>query len=395
MLINARMRFLFGFCGCLEKRLRLGGDGGGGKEEGGGESSDLFFELRILQVATNFFSELNQLGHGGFGPVYKGLMPNGQEVAVKKLSLNSRQGLREFTNEVKLLLKIQHKNLVTLLGCCAEGPEKMLVYEYLPNKSLDYFLFDKNKSPLLDWSKRFQIVTGVARGLLYLHEEAPERIIHRDIKASNILLDEQLNPKISDFGLARLFPGEDTHVNTFRISGTHGYMAPEYAIHGYLSVKTDVFSFGVLVLEIVSGRKNHAKELGGEKADLLNYAWTLFQARKTLELVDPSLAKYIPDEAAMCIQLGLLCCQASVQDRPDMNSVHLMLSSDSFTLAKPGKPGIQGRKGQWNTTATSAAFSNTNPGSTNTATTRVSGGSSFVEEFSRNSISYSSMDEGR
>ncbi|KAF5934165.1 hypothetical protein HYC85_030336 [Camellia sinensis] len=385
MLINDCMRFLFGFCGCLEKRLRLGGDGGGGEEEGGGESSDLFFELRTLQVATNFFSELNQLGHGGFGPVYKGLMPNGQEVAVKKLSLNSRQGLREFTNEVKLLLKIQHKNLVTLLGCCAEGPEKMLVYEYLPNKSLDYFLFDKTKSPLLDWSKRFQIVTGIARGLLYLHEEAPERIIHRDIKP--------LNPKISDFGLARLFPGEDTHVNTFRISGTHGYMAPEYAIHGYLSVKTDVFSFGVLVLEIVSGRKNHAKELGGEKADLLNYTWTLFQARKTLELVDPSLAKYIPDEAAMCIQLGLLCCQASVQDRPDMNSVHLMLSSDSFTLAKPGKPGLLGRKGQWNTTTTSAAFSNTNPGSTNTATTRVSGGSSFVEEFSRNSISYSSMDE--
>ncbi|XP_028123624.1 cysteine-rich receptor-like protein kinase 25 [Camellia sinensis] len=271
MLINAWMRFLFGFCGCLEKRLRLGGDDGGGEEEGGGESSDLFFELRTLQVATNFFSELNQLGHGGFGPVYKGLMPNGQEVAVKKLSLNSRQGLREFTNEVKLLLKIQHKNLVTLLGCCADGPEKMLVYEYLPNKSLDYFLFDKTKSPSLDWSKRFQIVTGIARGLLYLHEEAPERIIHRDIKASNILLDEQLNPKISDFGLARLFPGEDTHVNTFRISGTHGYMAPEYAIHGYLSVKTDVFSFGVLVLEIVSGRKNHAKELGGEKADLLNY----------------------------------------------------------------------------------------------------------------------------
>ncbi|KAL7178705.1 hypothetical protein ACSBR1_042124 [Camellia fascicularis] len=393
MLINARMRFLFGFCGCLEKRLRLGGDGGGGKEEGGGESSDLFFELRTLQVATNFFSELNQLGHGGFGPVYKGLMPNGQEVAVKKLSLNSRQGLREFTNEVRLLLKIQHKNLVTLLGCCAEGPEKMLVYEYLPNKSLDYFLFGKKRTvQLLIF---ISVVTGIARGLLYLHEEAPERIIHRDIKASNILLDEQLNPKISDFGLARLFPGEDTHVNTFRISGTHGYMAPEYAIHGYLSVKTDVFSFGVLVLEIVSGRKNHAKELGGEKADLLNYAWMLFQARKTLELVDPSLAKYIPDEVAMCIQLGLLCCQASVQDRPDMNSVHLMLSSDSFTLAKPGKPGIQGRKGQWNTTATSSAFSNTNPGSTNTATTRVSGGSSFVEEFSRNSISYSSMDEGR
>ncbi|KDO57485.1 hypothetical protein CISIN_1g013745mg [Citrus sinensis] len=206
---------------CLKTSLRGGRAAGESAEDADGSGADswnLFFDLRTLQVATNFFSDLNQLGHGGFGPVYRGLMPNGQEIAVKKLSVDSRQGLREFTNEVKLLLKIQHKNLVTLFGCCAEGPEKMLVYEYLPNKSLDYFIFDKTKSSSLDWTTRYRIVMGVARGLLYLHEEAPARIIHRDIKASNILLDEQLNPKISDFGLARLFPGEDTHVNTFRIS---------------------------------------------------------------------------------------------------------------------------------------------------------------------------------
>ncbi|XP_040996457.1 G-type lectin S-receptor-like serine/threonine-protein kinase At1g11300 isoform X2 [Juglans microcarpa x Juglans regia] len=215
------MSCLSGLRAFWEKRLRACSRTAGedaADDDAVADSWDLFFEFRVLQIATNAFSELNKLGHGGFGPVYKGLMPSGQQIAVKKLSVDSRQGLREFTNEVKLLLKTQHKNLVTLLGCCAEGPEKMLVYEYLPNKTLDYFLFDKSKSASRDWTTRFRIATGVARGLLYLHEEAPERIIHRDIKASNILLDENLNPKISDFGLARLFPGEDTHVNTFRIS---------------------------------------------------------------------------------------------------------------------------------------------------------------------------------
>ncbi|KAJ9187278.1 hypothetical protein P3X46_002752 [Hevea brasiliensis] len=388
-------------CSCLQRKLKSTASDVADHDF---ETHDLFFDLRTLQIATNFFSDLNQLGHGGFGPVYRGLIPNGQEVAVKKLSLNSRQGLREFTNEVKLLLKLQHKNLVTLLGCCVEGTEKMLVYEYLPNKSLDYFLFDKQKSSSLDWTTRFRIVTGVARGLLYLHEEAPERIIHRDIKASNVLLDEHLNPKISDFGLARLFPGEDTHLNTFRISGTHGYMAPEYAMHGYLSVKSDVFSYGVLLLEIVSGRKNHDSHLGGEKADILSYTWMLYQGGKTLDLVDPTLDKFNRDEAAMCIQLGLLCCQQTVADRPDMNSVHLMLLSDSFTLPKPGKPGTQGRRGRWTTSSTSAftktntntnANTNTNVSSTSTGIARVSGGNSFVEEYSRNSMSISSIDEGR
>lgn len=392
------MTFYFDFkmffsrlCACFHKGGAASEDGGDDENDtvDAGDSSNLFFDLQTLQLATNFFSELNQLGRGGFGPVFKGLLPNGEEVAIKKLSLESRQGIREFTNEVRLLLRIQHKNLVTLLGCCAEGPEKMLVYEYLPNKSLDHFLFDKKKN--LDWTTRFRIVIGVARGLLYLHEEAPERIIHRDIKASNILLDEQLNPKIADFGLARLFPGEETHVQTFRISGTHGYMAPEYAMRGYLSVKTDVFSYGILVLEIVSGRKNHDAKLGAEKVDILSYAWMLYQGGKIMDLIDEKVGKYNSDEAAMCIQLGLLCCQASVVERPDMNSVHLMLSSDSFTLPRPGKPGLQGRVGKWNTSSTSA-LTNTNASS---ATKVSGGGSSFVEDFSRNSISTSSFDEGR
>ncbi|KAL8132617.1 hypothetical protein AgCh_008193 [Apium graveolens] len=386
--------FLFS---CFKNRLKRGGEretAAGDEADDGVNSWNLFFPLQALEVATNFFSEPNKLGHGGFGPVFKGLMPTGQEVAVKKLSLSSRQGLREFTNEVNLLLKVQHKNLVMLLGCCVEGPEKMLVYEYLKNMSLDYFLFDKRKSSSLNWIIRFQIITGVVRGLLYLHEEAPVRIIHRDIKASNILLDENLNPKISDFGLARLFPGDDTHLNTFRISGTHGYMAPEYAMHGYLSVKTDVFSFGVLLLEIVSGRKNLDRLLGSEKEDLLTYAWELFQAKKTMELVDKNLIEFNPDEAAMCIQLGLLCCQASVSGRPDMMSVYLTLSSDSFTLPKPGRPGIQGRAGHW-TTTTSTALTNTKDSSMQTGITKASAGSSTIEYYSKNSMSYSSMDEGR
>ncbi|XP_074316572.1 cysteine-rich receptor-like protein kinase 10 [Silene latifolia] len=354
------------------------------------DNSDLFFSFTTLQNATNFFSDLNLLGRGGFGPVYKGFIPDGREIAVKKLSVYSRQGLTEFTNEVKLLLRTQHKNLVTLLGCCIDGDEKMLVYEYLPNKSLDYFLFNKDKSVALDWAKRYRIIIGIARGLLYLHEEAPERIIHRDVKASNILLDKDLNPKISDFGLARLFPGDGTHLDTFKISGTYGYMAPEYAMHGYLSVKSDVFSFGILMLELVSGRKNFADQLGAEKADLLRYTWMLYQEGKALELVDATLAKCNPDEAAMCIQLGLLCCQATVSDRPTMSSVHLKLCSDSFTLPQPGKPGVHGRRWLGKNT-TSSAFTNTNPSSSKTTVT----GSSVLEEFSVNSISVSSLEEGR
>lgn len=376
------------------------------KRKGSGEEEDeedkdgwnFFMDLRTLETATDNFSEENQLGHGGFGPVYKGRLPDGQEIAVKRLSLNSRQGMREFKNEVILLRRIQHKNLVSLLGCCIEGNEKTLVYEYLPNKSLDNFLFDKSKSVSLDWSKRLEIIVGVAKGLLYLHEESPVKIIHRDIKASNILLDDQLNPRISDFGLARLFSEDDTHVNTFRISGTRGYMAPEYALHGYLSVKTDVFSYGVLVLEIVSGRKNHDRQLEEESGDLLSYIWRLWEEGRALEAVDPCLSNWDQVQALLCIQLGLLCCQASVPERPDMYNVHLMLSSDSFQLPKPGKPGLQGRRGRWNTTHSLGtgkhASSSIDPSSTKTGASKSSL-ISLAEDYSRNSISVSFTEEGR
>ncbi|KAI0502533.1 hypothetical protein KFK09_017486 [Dendrobium nobile] len=415
------MRLLSWLSCCWQRRPWRGrggdGGGGGGGDGVGGKDKDatsqpswnLFIDLATLEAATDNFSDDNLLGRGGFGPVYKGVMANGQEIAVKQLALDSRQGLREFTNEVRLLLKVQHRNLVSLLGCCAAAGQKMLVYPFLPNRSLDHFLFGKIKQTPLHWSKRLEIIGGVAKGLLYLHEESPVKIIHRDIKASNILLDEQLSPKISDFGLARLFSGDETHVNTFKISGTYGYMAPEYALNGYLSPKSDVFSFGILLLEIVSGRKNLEPLLGEEKADLLSYAWNLHKEGKALDIMDPTLSSYSSDEALLCIQIGLLCCQAIVSDRPDMYNVHLMLSSDSFTLPKPGMPGLRGRIGGW--TSTSSALSNTNTDRYSTATgTEITKASTLsnlgessssstlynaVGDYSRNSISVSLTTVGR
>ncbi|URD85859.1 STYKc [Musa troglodytarum] len=419
------------FCGCW--RGKIGGGGGGGGSEQQQQSSsqpspwNLFIDLKTLEVATDDFSESNLLGQGGFGPVYKGVLENGQEIAVKKLSLTSRQGVREFTNEVKLLLKVQHRNLVSLLGCCIASDQKMLVYPYFPNRSLDHFLFGlhlfvsskqihlstknsiyrclvyrsmssgNSSAATLDWSKRFEIIGGVAKGLLYLHEESPVKIIHRDIKASNILLDDQLIPKIADFGMARLFQGDDTHVNTFKISGTYGYMAPEYAMNGYLSAKADVFSFGVLVLEIVSGRKNLDKRLDEEKSDLLSYAWKVFQKGKALEIMDPTIPSGNGDEAALCIQIALLCCQAVLSDRPDMYTVQLMLSSDSFSLPKPGRPGTRGRVGRWTSTpnSTLTKTSTSSGGYTASDATKASTLYNVAEDYSRNSISESFTTEGR
>ncbi|KAL7116903.1 hypothetical protein ACP275_03G035500 [Erythranthe tilingii] len=208
-----------------------------------------------IRAATNNFSDDNKLGQGGFGAVYMGKLVHGKEIAVKRLSKDSGQGDLEFKNEVLLLAKLQHRNLVRLLGFSIEGIERLLVYEFVRNGSLDQILFDRTKSSKLDWNSRYRIIVGIAKGVLYLHEDSRLMIIHRDLKASNVLLDENMNPKIADFGMARLVVPDATIESTNLIVGTYGYMAPEYARYGHFSVKSDVFSFGVIVLEIITGRK--------------------------------------------------------------------------------------------------------------------------------------------
>jgi len=297
------------------------------------------FNFEMLVSATNDFHLSNKLGQGGFGPVYKGKLSDGQEIAVKRLSRTSAQGLKEFMNEVVVISKLQHRNLVRLLGCCVEGEERMLLYEYMPNKSLDAFLFDPHKERLLDWKKRFNIIEGIGRGLLYLHRDSRLRIIHRDLKASNILLDKELNPKISDFGMARIFGSNEDQANTNRVVGTYGYMSPEYAMEGRFSEKSDVFSFGVLLLEIVNGRRNTSFYNDEQSQSLLGLAWKLWSADNAIALINPMIYEPCFEiEILRCIQVGLLCVQEFAQDRPTISVVVSMLKSEIGNLPPPTKP---------------------------------------------------------
>ncbi|XP_010270707.1 PREDICTED: proline-rich receptor-like protein kinase PERK1 isoform X1 [Nelumbo nucifera] len=293
------------------------------------------FEIEELAEATNGFSE--DIGAGGFGYVYKGILSDGNEVAVKCLKEKSRQGDREFLAEIEIISRVHHKHLVSLLGYCVNGNQRMLVYEFVPNKTLDFHLHGKDQ-PTLDWASRLKIAIGTAKGLAYLHEDCHPKIVHRDIKATNILLDSKFEAKVADFGLAKFFPDTDTHVST-RIIGTFGYLAPEYASTGKLTVKSDVYSFGVTLLELITGCSPfHESRFDLNVSFVDSVRPLLTQAIENGNydaIVDPRLQKdYNPTEMERMVACANACVRVSALHRPCM-SMASSLKFSSTTVEKP------------------------------------------------------------
>ncbi|XP_028764389.1 putative serine/threonine-protein kinase [Neltuma alba] len=298
------------------------------------------FSYNSLRSATGDFHPSNRIGRGGYGVVYKGVLRDGTQVAIKSLSVESKQGTREFMTEIDTISNIKHPNLVQLVGCCIEDNHRTLVYEFLENNSLaSSLLGSKSKYVALDWQKRATICRGTASALAFLHDEVQPNIVHRDIKASNILLDENFNPKIGDFGLAKLFPDNVTHLST-RVAGTVGYLAPEYALLGQLTKKADVYSFGVLMLEVISGRSSSKAAFGDKLLVLVEWIWKLKEENRLLDVVDPELTSYDETEVMRFIKVALFCTQAAAHHRPTMKQVVEMLSKEVHlnekALTEPG-----------------------------------------------------------
>ncbi|KAK4723311.1 hypothetical protein R3W88_026090 [Solanum pinnatisectum] len=310
-------------------------------DELSGVKNVTLFSYKQLRIATDDFSTVNKIGEGGFGSVYKGRLKSGKMAAIKVLSSESKQGVREFLTEIKVISDVDHENLVKLYGCCIEDEHRILVYNYLENNSLAQTLLGGGHSSIqFSWRTRTKICIGVAKGLAYLHEQVKPHIIHRDIKASNILLDKDLTPKISDFGLAKLIPPNATHVST-RVAGTIGYLAPEYAIRGQATRKSDVYSYGVLLIEIITGRCNTNSRLPIDEQYLLERTWQLYERKELVLLVDTSLdGDFDAEQACRCLKIGLLCTQDSLKLRPSMSTILKMLTGEMEVndnkITKPG-----------------------------------------------------------
>ncbi|XP_076954449.1 proline-rich receptor-like protein kinase PERK15 [Bidens hawaiensis] len=315
------------------------------------------FTYEELAMATDGFSEANLLGQGGFGYVHKGVLPNGKEVAVKQLKVGSGQGEREFQAEVEIISRVHHKHLVSLVGYCISGTQRMLVYEFVPNDTMEYHLHGKNR-PVMEFATRLRIALGSAKGLAYLHEDCHPKIIHRDIKAANILLDFNFEAKVADFGLAKITSDVATHVST-RVMGTFGYLAPEYAASGKLTEKSDVFSYGVMLLELITGRKPVDSNNTFMDDSLVDWARPLLT--RALEdgnfdsIVDSHLQRdYNHEEMARMVACAAVCVRHSARRRPKMSQVVRALEGD-VSLAdlddgvKPGHSSVYNGSSDYDT----------------------------------------------
>ncbi|CAL9002783.1 unnamed protein product [Prunus brigantina] len=319
-------------CGCFGgvfNRSKEGNASGSSVQAQGIATSNVrLFSYNSLRSATRNFHPSSRIGGGGYGVVYRGVLRDGTQVAIKCLSAESKQGANEFLTEINVISSMRHPNLVELIGCCVEDSHRILVYEYLENNSLaSSLLGSRSNYVFLDWPKRAAICLGTATGLAFLHEEAEQHIVHRDIKASNILLDANFHPKIGDFGLAKLFPDNVTHLST-RVAGTEGYLAPEYALLGQLTKKADVYSFGVVLLEIISGRSSSKAAFGEQLLVLVEWTWKLREEERLLEIVDPELTAYSEAEVMRFVKVALFCTQGAAQQRPTMKQVVEMLSKE-------------------------------------------------------------------